>query len=303
MDARLEVDGREQVVRGPLPDRLTDEAIRFVEQNRERPFALLLHFREPHLPYGPVPAEDEAALRDVDPAIPDVRGIDRAQVKAWTREHLASIHAVDRNVGRLLEALDRLGLAPSTLVLFTGDNGYNIGHHGIHTKGNGYWIAGGVQGPTRPNMWDTSLRVPLIVRGPGIPGGRVVDAPVTQLDTLPTLLSQLGVPLPAGLVQHGLDFSPLLRGESAPWRDAVFGDYDLHHYALDHMRMVRTRTHKLVRHLGSDGADELYDLVADPGETRNLYTDAAASGVREALEARLAEWRRGIGDDDPPATR
>jgi uncharacterized sulfatase len=295
MDPKLEVEGREQALQGPLPDLLTDEAIRFVTESRDRPFALLLHFREPHTPYGPVPEADAAALRGVDPAIPDVRGLDREQVKGWTREYLASVHAVDRNVGRLLEAIDRLGLRERTIVLFTSDNGYNIGHHTLHSKGNGYWIAGGVHGPTRPNMFDTSLRVPLLVRGPGLPAGREVGEAVTQLDTLPTVLALLGVPLPSGVVQRGSDFSPLLRGESVPWRDAVFGEFDMHHYTLARMRMVRTASHKLVRYLGTSFQDELYDLAADPGETRNLYRSDAAGAVRAELEARLAAWRRDLG--------
>ncbi len=295
MDPTLEVGGREQALKGSLPDLVTDEAIRFLTEGRDQPFALLLHFREPHTPYGPVPEADAAALRGVDPGIPDVRGLDREQVKTWTREYLASVHSIDRNVGRLLEALDRLGLRDRTVVLFTSDNGYNIGHHALHTKGNGHWIAGGVTGPPRPNMFDTSLRVPLVVRGPGIPSGREVGEAVTQLDTLPTVLGLLGVPLPTGLVQHGSDFSPLLRGETVPWRDTVFGEFDMHHYTLARMRMIRTARHKLVRYLGTSFQDELYDLSADPGETRNLYRSDTSRAVRADLEARLAEWRKGLG--------
>jgi uncharacterized sulfatase len=295
MNPRLEVEGREQVLEGPLPDLVTDEAIRFVTDSREQPFALLLHFREPHLPYGPVPEADAAAVRGVDPAIPDVPGLDRAQVKTWTRDYLASVHAIDRNVGRLLDTLDRLGLTGGTIVLFTSDNGYNIGHHALHTKGNGHWVAGGVPGPPRPNMFDTSLRVPLIIRGPGVPRGREVPEMVTQLDILPTVLSLLRVPLPAGPVQHGRDFTPLLRGEAVPWRDTVFGEFDMHHYTLARMRMIRTARHKLVRYLGTSFQDEFYDLAEDPGETRNLYLDGKARDVRVDLEARLARWRRELG--------
>jgi uncharacterized sulfatase len=234
-------------------------------------------------------------VRALDPAIPDVPGLDRAQVKAWTRDYLASVHSVGRNVGLLLDVLDRLGLAGKTIVLFTSDNGYNVGHHALHTKGNGHWVAGGVPGPPRPNMFDTSLRVPLVVRGPGIPRGREVTEPVTQLDTLPTVLGMLGVPVPGGLVQRGSDVSPLLRGEAVPWRDTVFGEFDMHHYTLARMRMVRTARHKLVRYLGTSFQDELYDLSEDPGETRNLYRSETARAVREGLEARLVEWRRGLG--------
>jgi uncharacterized sulfatase len=221
-------------------------------------------------------------------------------VKGWTRDYLASVHSVDRNVGRLLDALHRLGLAGRTIVLFTSDNGYNIGHHAIHTKGNGHWVAGGVPGPPRPNMFDTSLRVPLIVRGPGVPAGREVAEMVTQLDTLPTVLGLVGVPFPAGLVQHGSDFSPILRGQAVPWRDAVFGEFDMHHYTVARMRMIRTARHKLVRYLGASFQDELYDLSGDPGETVNLYRSEAARAVRADLEARLVDWRRGLATPRRP---
>ena len=86
MNPTLEVGGREQALEGPCPDLVTDEAIRFVTDNRERPFALLLHFREPHLPDGPVPEADAAAVRGIDPAVPDVAGLDRPQVRGWTRD-------------------------------------------------------------------------------------------------------------------------------------------------------------------------------------------------------------------------
>src|ERR1044071_3703539 len=118
--------------------------MRFVEANRDRPFALLLHFREPHLPYGPMPEQDTAPFKDLDPTVPQPKGVDVAQVKQWTRDYYAAIHAVDRNLGRLLARLAELKLSDKTIVLFTSDHGYNIGHHTIHTKGNGYWIAGGV---------------------------------------------------------------------------------------------------------------------------------------------------------------
>ena len=125
--------------------------------------------------------------------------------------------------------------------IFTSDHGYNIGHHGLHTKGNGTWIAGGVNGPTMPNMFDTSLRPPFLVRGPGVAGAaRVVSEMVAFEDIYPTVLSLAGVPMPADAPRHGRDLTPLLRGEAVPqWRDAVYGQYDIHHYAIAHLRMIR----------------------------------------------------------------
>ena len=299
MDPMLEADGVQQQFKGPLPNLLTDDALRFVSDNRDRPFALLIHFREPHLPYGPVPEEDSTLFAQLDPTVPQAPGADTTQVKKWTRDYYASIHAVDRNIGRLLKHLDELDLSRKTIILFTSDHGYMIGHHGLHTKGNAWWVAGGVQGPKRPNMFDDSLRVPLIVRWPGVvkPGTQVREQ-VVNLDTFASVLGMAGIPMPEGVRRHGLDFSPILRGRSVDrWRDTLFGQYDLHNEGLAFMRMIRTDQWKLVRHHFANNLDELYNLEADPGETRNLYRDENYRPVRDSLQTRLSDWQESI--DDP----
>jgi arylsulfatase A-like enzyme len=299
MDPRLEENGVERQFPGPEPDVVTDAALQFLEREPGRPFALSLHYRAPHTPYGPVPEQDMAPFRDAQVAIPVFPGLDQAQVRQWTREYYASIHSIDRNIGRLLDSLQQAGLDRTTLVIFTSDHGYNIGHHGLHTKGNGTWIAGGVNGPTMPNMFDTSLRPPFLVRGPGVSGaGRVVNELVAFEDVYPTLLSIAGLPLPAGAPTHGRDLTPLLRGESpAQWRDAVYGQYDIHHYAIAHLRMIRERGWKLVRSYGTTTKDQLFDLEADPGERRNLWAAPDQRERRGALERRLRAWMSSI--DDP----
>lgn len=297
VDPTLELDGETKQFKGPLPDLLVDDAIQFVEKNSERPFALLLHFRAPHLPYGPVPDEDSAPFKDLDPTVPQEAGMDIAQVKEWTRDYYASIHSVDRNVGRLLARLDQLALTGKTIVLFTSDHGYNIGHHGLHTKGNAHWWAGGVRGPKRPNMFDTSIRVPLIIRWPGVvKAGTQVSEPVSNMDTFASVLGMLGISVPQNRKQEGLDFSPLLRGQKIPWRDTLFAQYDLHNVGLAYMRMIRTSKWKLVRHYFSNMLDELYDLEQDPGERDNLYNDPKSADIRDQLQKRLMEWQRSISD-------
>ena len=188
-------------------------------------------------------------------------------------------------------------LADKTIVLFTSDHGYNIGHHGVHSKGNAIWIAGGLNGPTRPNMWDTSLRIPLLIRWPGVvkPGSEITE-PVLNLDTFASVLGMLGLKMPAGVKQAGADFSPLLRRQKVAWRDTIYGQYDLHHVGLAFMRMIRTPHWKLVRHYQSDGLDELYDLQNDPGETRNLYDNEKHRAVRDDLQGKLAAWQRSLHD-------
>jgi uncharacterized sulfatase len=298
MNPTLEVDGKLTELHGPASDLITDAALRFLDGTQGRPFACLLHFREPHLPYGPMPEQDQAVYQGLDPKIPQFRGLDERQVKDWTRGYYTAIHAADRNIGRVLARLDELGVAKNTVVLFTSDHGYNIGHHGVHTKGNAHWVVGGVQGPKRPNMWDTSIRVPLLVRWPGVvrPGTRV-ERVVSHLDVFPTALAMTGVPMPAGYVQHGRDFTPLLRGGQPTWDDTLFGQYDLHNAGLAYMRMVRTPEWKLIRHFRCSGLDELYDLKNDPEETKNLYSSGKSEPVRRQLEERMFTWMKSI--DDP----
>ena len=297
MNPTFEVNGKDTKLNGPEPDVVVDEAVRFLAANRARPFALLLHFRAPHLPYGPVPEEDSAPFKKLDPPLPVTKGVDAEQVKGWTRDYYASIHSVDRNLGRLLANLDELGLAGKTIVQFTSDHGYNIGHHVLHTKGNGYWIAGGLHGPTRPNMWETSIRVPLGIRWPGVvkPGTEIHQV-VSNVDTFASVLGMLGVSMPKGYKQEGLDFSPLLRGENVPWRKELFAQYNLHNNGLAFMRMIRTDEWKLVRHYVASGMSELYDLKNDPDETRNLYNAPPRRAIRDELQKRLTAWERSIND-------
>ncbi|MDA2937594.1 sulfatase-like hydrolase/transferase [Acidobacteria bacterium AH-259-A15] len=298
MDPTLEVEGENRQLKGPLPDLLVDDAIHFIESNRTRPFALLLHFRAPHSPYAPVPKEDSSPFQDLSPTVPGESGVDIAQIKRWTRDYYASIHSIDRNLGRLLSKLDELGLTRKTIVLFTSDHGYMIGHHTVNSKGNAFWIAGGVRGPKRPNMFEYSILVPLIIRWPGVvKEGTEIKEGVSNIDIFPSVLAMLNIPVPESIELDGTDFSPLLRGQKIPWRDTIFGQYDLHNNGLAFMRMIRTPKWKLVRHYFANFLHELYNLEEDPEETKNLYRNPAYQQIRGQLQKRLIEWQHSI--DDP----
>jgi uncharacterized sulfatase len=298
-------------------DLLTDEAIRWIDSVKDKHFSLSLHFREPHLAYKPVPEEDSKPFENLDPTVPESPGLDIAQVKGWTRDYYAAIHSVDRNMGRLFAFLEKEGLWDRTIIQFTSDHGYNIGHHGIHTKGNGFWVAGGVSGPKRPNMYDTSLRIPLMVRWPGIvKGGMVIDKPVINLDTFPSVLAMLNVKAPTDWKVEGENYAALLRGQPVEWRNEWFGQYDLHNAGLAYMRMLRTDEWKYVRHFHENLMDELYDVKNDPGETTNLLSGRGreganagkgkgakakakrpdVKGVVEELDAKLLEWMKRVND-------
>ncbi len=303
MDPEIEKDGVTQRFKGSLEDLLTDNAIEFITENRSRPFALVLSTRAPHLPFGPVPEEDSAPYRDLDPTVPSFPGMDIAEVKRLTLEYYASVHSMDRNLGRLLAKLEELGLEEKTIVLFTSDHGYLIGHHGLQEKGNAWTIAAGLEGPFRPNLFDESIRVPMAIRWPGVvEPGTVVDQYVSNVDLYSSILGMLGISVPPAVLQDGEDFSPLLRGQKIPWTDAVYAQYDMHHFGLAFMRMIRTPKWKLVRFYFVNNMDELYDLEADPHETTNLiYQDRfdlnpVYSQTIEQLDHRLIQWQRSIAD-------
>jgi arylsulfatase A-like enzyme len=302
-DPELERDGQLTKVDGFGADILTDAALQFIETNRAAPFALLIHYREPHLPYTPVPDVDAAPFASLDPTVPIAAGTNVAQVKEWTRAYYAAIHSVDRNLGRILALLDQLNLATNTIVMFTSDHGYMIGHHGLHSKGNAYRIdkVAGAGRQTRPNMFEESLRIPWIVRWPGVtkPAHRIPQR-VSNIDTHATVVGMLGLKQPADAPQEGIDLSPLLRGKVFTPRNAIFAQYDLQNDAKDSMRMIRTRDWKLVRH-AVEGADELFNLRQDPGELRNLYSMPEFAKTRARLQKRLTEWQQKI--DDPLLAR
>jgi choline-sulfatase len=311
----IEINGVKQPpVEGYTTDVLTDHALDFIEKNHEGPFLVSLHFFAPHAngarnPEGdrtwlPLPEEDWAPYASIDPTLPEPQHpkLDVPRAKRMTREYLASVAGVDRNVGRILDALDRLGIAENTLVVFTSDHGYNMAHHGIWHKGNGFWLLTDNQG-LRPNLWDNSLRAPAILRWPaGIRPGTAVERTTSNLDWFPTLLAIAGVEMPEGAVIRGKNFLPLLRSEQVAWDDDFFAQYEQWETnpAAGNLRGYRTPEWKLVRDFRNPGKDELYHLTEDPKELHNLIEseDPAVRKVRDELERKLREAMEKIGDTD-----
>lgn len=315
MNPMLEVAGIETKLTGCLADILTDDAIAFVGRDRTRPFLLSLHFREPHAPYLPTTDEDWAPFQELDPTLPnpDFPNLDTARVKKFTREYLASVHSVDRNVGRLLAEIERLNLTNDTVVIFTSDHGYNIGHHGVHHKGNGQWIltevppgTSNIPKPQRPNMYDTSLRVPAGIRWPAvIKPGTVITQTLSNLDWYPTLLDIAGVGIPKDKVIRGRNFAPLLKAvdpAKVAWNNDLYAEYSTHHTSKTHMRVHRTPEWKLMIDFLNPGRDELYHLASDPGETRNLSEsmEPEAQRMKTVLREKIVAQMRAVKDKAAP---
>ena len=279
----LEANGSERQFEGLTVDVLTDQAIRFLRAQGPGgpPFLLSLHYRSPHGPWRPVAEEDDAPYLNRELELPDssLPGLQTDRLTQSMRHYLASVSGVDRNVGRLLGVLDELGLADQTVVIYTSDDGYNIGHHGLSGgKGNAGWGIRPlppelpfIDRNRRPNLFDTSVRVPLIIRWPGVvPSGVRRTEFVTDLDWYPTLLSMAGLAVPEGVVIRGRDFSPLVRNRNIPWENTVYLEYFMRIYAETEMRAIRTSEWKLVVDFRNRARDELYHVREDPGETHNL---------------------------------
>ncbi|MAR11924.1 MAG: N-acetylgalactosamine 6-sulfate sulfatase [Blastopirellula sp.] len=292
---QLEKEGKQQKFQGLTPDILTDHAVEFIQRNRQGPFLLCLHYRAPHARWLPVAEQDWAPFAELDPQIPnpDFPKLNVARVKKMTREYLASVKSVDRNVGRVLAELDTLKLTSNTVVIFTSDHGYNMGHNGIWHKGNGHYVLTEPPPATkhiprgqRPNMYDHSLRVPTIIRWPQANiAGTTVTNTVSNLDWFPTVLSMAGAEHLIPKTIRGRNMTPLLRGKQITWDNDLYGEYSTHHQSTTHMRMLRTPRWKLIRDFLSPERDELYNLQEDPAESNNLIR-AATPEIKSVL-ARL----------------
>ncbi len=136
-----------------------------------------------------------------------------------------------------------------------------MGQHGVLHKGNARWILtkfhdfrGIDERNARPNMFDTSLRVPTCIRWPGVvQPGTVIDETQTNLDWFPTLLDMVGIDIPTDVTLRGKSIAPLLRGGAGIWNDDFYGEYSQHHYVKTHLRMYRTPEWKLIRDFNRPG--------------------------------------------------
>ncbi len=315
-DAVLEIDGRDIQTEGFIVDVVTDQALGFLERQGERPFLMSVHYREPHAKWLPTREEDFRPYRDILPRLPepDFPLLDVPKVQRMSREYFASVASVDRNVGRLLEALDRRGLTDNTIVIFTSDHGYHTGHHGLWFKGNAQWMTtvlpeqrwSHIPPAQRPNLYDQALRVPTAIRWPRvIAAGTVVTQTFTNLDWYPTLLAMAGVEVPADVLLHGRNALPLLRGETIDWDDTLYAEYSMRHGATTDMRALRTGEWKLMIDFANEGRGELYDLVSDPLETMSLFesADPHIVEVRERLTEQLLQQSRALSSFPAPDGR
>ena len=198
------------------------------------------------------------------------------QTDEQLREIIANTYGqisyIDHEVGRMVIALEQAGLAENTIVIYISDHGDWLGDHGLILKG--------------PMHYEGLLRVPMIVKGPGVPAGKSVDEPVSTLDLGPTFIDYGNAD--ELQTQHGESLRPLIEGDGT--REFALNEWGLLPgrvgVALE-LRTVRTKNHKLTVDLNS-GDGEMYDLIADPDEMNNLFDDPDAADIRGTLEGYIA---------------
>jgi arylsulfatase A-like enzyme len=202
----------------------------------------------------------------------------------YLQDYLACVQGVDDNVGRLLDWLDQNGLATNTVVIYTSDQGFFLGDHGLYDK---------------RFMYEASIRMPFIVRWPGVAqAGTIQDAMAINTDFAPSFLEIASLPLSKDM--QGRSLVPLLKGvHPVDWRTSYY--YRYYHDPGDHNTRahygIRTTTHKLIYFWKKDQW-ELYDLVKDPDELHNLYSDQSQKALVRELKAQLYRLKKEVKDDD-----
>ena len=291
--------GRRETVDGYLTDVLADDAMAFVDERSsvaelDQPFFLSLNFTAPHSPWkGEHPSDlqqmyagctfrtcPQTALHPWTTLSLGAPLGGEADTRAALVGYFSAVTAMDRALGRVIARLEQQGLRDSTLVVFSSDNGFNAGHHGIWGKGNGTWPL---------NMYDSSVKVPAIVNQPGrVQAGVVRHELFSAYDLPATILELVGIDPAPMQTGPGRSFASLLL-ETADDEGSGGDDRVVVHDEYGPTRMIRTRDWKYV-HRWPDGPDELYDLARDPGEETNLVDEPATTTVRDQLRDELGEW-------------
>ncbi len=275
---------------GYLTELTTRRGVEFLDQQAPgRPFFLVASYFNPHTPYDGHPQKyyDLYANTRFDtigwepPAPNALREKEMLKdIVGNLRKCAASVTALDDQIPVLLKKLDERGLRDDTLVIFTGDNGFLLGRHGL-------WSKGLASNPI--NMYDEVMQVPMLWNWPGkIPVEATRPELVGFYDLLPSICDVTGSPLPVGGNLCGRSYAALATGRSLPrnqpWPTVVFGHFR-------NTEMARDHRFKLVLRNNGQGPNELYDLRADAREKTNQYENPQYLTVRDRLRSQLDAWR------------
>jgi arylsulfatase A-like enzyme len=286
------LNGKAMELTGNRSEHIADHALSFLDQRPDdQPFFLMVNHFATHSPYVASAHDPDTVSPFQNQRFPDMPRLpahpeahsengprstadpEQERLSRW-KGYAAGVSEIDHSLKRIRAYLEDQNLLDNTLIIYTSDHGCCQGHHGVWGKGNG----------TRPvNFYDTSLRIPLILRGPGIPSGETNPRSVTHLDTHATVLEAAGIPLPDVDGQPGASlFHPDTSDQTVY---AEYGD----------ARMIRTPQWKYIAY-AEDHSERLFDLTRDPDETRNLANDPALKSIRENLQAKLQHAFRQFSD-------
>lgn len=284
----------------------SDEMIDFLNtrgSDDEEPFFAYIAYTSPHDPRTPPPPYDtmydpdeielppnflpehpfDIGVRDIRDEILAGYPRSEAEIKRHIADYYGMISHMDMDVGRILDTLDARGLHDNTIVIYTADHGLGVGQHGLMGK---------------QNLYDHSMRIPLIMRGPGIPQGLHSGALLYLHDLYPTLLDAAGVPVPETNAGHSLiallnEVTYMHRREIFSAYQGVFG----HPQGRPYQRSIKDERNKLIQTV-VDGEEtwQLFDLARDPDETNNLVDEADYSNLVDQLKRSLRERQNRVND-------
>ena len=290
-DPTMSLNGKVIQEKGYLADLITGKALQFLDQQTpDRPFFLTVSHFNPHVPYDGHPAKYYEMYAKTnfetfgwEPAAPHALR-EKELLKDLVgnlRKCAAATTALDDQIPPLLAKLDQRGLRDNTLIIFTGDNGFLLGRHGL-------WSKGLASDPI--NMYEEVVQTPMIWNWRGkTPVEAARPELVSFYDLLPTLCEAAGAPLPQGRNLCGRSYLALATNKplpkKEPWRNLVFGEFR-------NTCMARDTRYKLVSRNEGQGPNELFDLRADPREKTNHYDNPQFTSVREALTRALEGWRK-----------
>jgi len=304
----LNINGERVSQTGYITDELTDYAIDWLDSREDdKPYFLYLSHKAVHSNFEP-PERYQETYSETEFPLPSsasmentvnkplwvqnqrnsFHGLDfpyhqnEIDLEAMQRRYYGALSAIDDSVGRVMQWVEENGDPDNTIIIFTSDNGFLFGDHGLIDKRNAY---------------EESLKVPLIVHGPEtIPNGKTISAPTVNVDLAPTILELAGAKAPDAF--QGLSMVPLWEEETPDWRKASLYEY-YWEFNFPHTPTtfaVRTPQYKLIQYHGIWDKDELYDLQADPDELNNLIDqDGYLETVVELRQElfRLLENERG----------
>lgn len=298
----MNVDGKQENAQGYMTDLLNGHALEFLNRKRQNPFCLYLAHKAVHGPFTPAERHKDlyagqaiprkASVKDSlagKPVLQRAVSVPAAPKKAAKKQgegqrpggpsdetilnQLRCVSAIDDGVGQIYDSLAKTGQLDNTVFVFTSDNGYLWGEHGLGDKRACY---------------EESIRIPMVARYPRlIKPGRTARQDALNIDIAPTFLELAGVQIPAAV--QGRSLVPVMRGNPAGWRQSIFMEYfeEAQFQRIPTWQGVRTARWKYARYPNLTGMDELYDLQSDPEEMKNLIADPSAQTALKEMQAEL----------------